>query len=267
MTTGTLNTPRPPVRRTQEVQSNMTSVDETGDPFVSPSWKSWHDDRRQQIQQWEQRQLLRIGSPDEFLADTCTDDRPHRPALTATLNRRGVKMIYVKCWVCEKYVHNIISHQIVRERFHTDPDNVPVTRSNACKRCDGDGCPTCCPTPCARCRRHTHTHEHHTAPRALFPDANHWPIVALCQQCHSHWHSIMTPGMTRTPHPVAEHLRDEWEHYKNALDTRDWNCDCRHGWPWEPCSDCQDNQHIIDQFETKYHTTLSERLSRLSTYS
>ena len=38
MTTGTLNTPRPPVRRTQEVQSNMTSINQTSNPpYADPA--------------------------------------------------------------------------------------------------------------------------------------------------------------------------------------------------------------------------------------
>jgi hypothetical protein len=35
---------------------------------------------------------------------------------------------------------------------------------------------------------------HHWAPRALFKDADMWPVAYLCRECHSRWHQAMKVG-------------------------------------------------------------------------
>lgn len=50
-------------------------------------------------------------------------------------------------------------------------------------------------------------HGHHTSPRALFPDADAWPVVVLCQPCHSRWHSTVTPGLRRSAAVKAQEAR------------------------------------------------------------
>lgn len=59
---------------------------------------------------------------------------------------------------------------------------------------------------CVRCRTTVPCDGHHIAPRALFPDADEWPILPLCDTCHRRWHTIMTPGLC-TPYDAAEHAR------------------------------------------------------------
>jgi hypothetical protein len=48
--------------------------------------------------------------------------------------------------------------------------------------------------PCERCGSDDDTQYHHMAPRELFPDAEEWPGVYLCQPCHTRYHQIMTPA-------------------------------------------------------------------------
>ena len=37
---------------------------------------------------------------------------------------------------------------------------------------------------------------HHWAPRALFgDDADLWPMDFLCRECHSRWHTAVTPTL------------------------------------------------------------------------
>lgn len=63
--------------------------------------------------------------------------------------------------------------------------------------------------PCARCGDDTYTELHHWAPKHLFsdlvvnrdghltPEYESWPTAWLCQECHRHWHRIVTPDMHR----------------------------------------------------------------------
>jgi hypothetical protein len=49
---------------------------------------------------------------------------------------------------------------------------------------------------CERCGAH-YAELHHWAPWHLFEDANEWPTAWLCRDCHTLWHSIVTPEMHR----------------------------------------------------------------------
>lgn len=56
------------------------------------------------------------------------------------------------------------------------------------------------PETCERCGEQTYNiHVHHWAPRHLFgwEEANKWPTSKLCQPCHTRWHQIVTPNMSR----------------------------------------------------------------------
>lgn len=39
-------------------------------------------------------------------------------------------------------------------------------------------------TICSHCRQTTTCEAHHTAPQAIFADADEWPMVPLCPACH-----------------------------------------------------------------------------------
>lgn len=45
--------------------------------------------------------------------------------------------------------------------------------------------------PCARCGGTAGTQLHHWAPRAIFEDADLWPMAYLCPPCHRTWHQAM----------------------------------------------------------------------------
>lgn len=45
--------------------------------------------------------------------------------------------------------------------------------------------------PCARCGSNGGTQLHHWAPRAIFDDAEQWPMSYLCPPCHRTWHQAM----------------------------------------------------------------------------
>lgn len=45
--------------------------------------------------------------------------------------------------------------------------------------------------PCVRCGTTTDVELHHWAPRALFSDADLWPMAYLCRICHTTWHTII----------------------------------------------------------------------------
>jgi len=42
---------------------------------------------------------------------------------------------------------------------------------------------------CAVCGHKGPTEQHHLAPRALFVNANLWPVVEVCAACHDEWHA------------------------------------------------------------------------------
>jgi hypothetical protein len=51
---------------------------------------------------------------------------------------------------------------------------------------------------CEVCGSEKALHVHHWAPVHLFgAEAAKWPTSILCQPCHSHWHSRVTPRMGR----------------------------------------------------------------------
>lgn len=41
---------------------------------------------------------------------------------------------------------------------------------------------------CERCGKEGPVQGHHMAPHAYFADANEWPLIDLCQGCHTEWH-------------------------------------------------------------------------------
>jgi len=45
--------------------------------------------------------------------------------------------------------------------------------------------------PCARCGSAAGAEMHHWAPRAVFADADWWPVDYLCRECHRFWHQAM----------------------------------------------------------------------------
>lgn len=45
--------------------------------------------------------------------------------------------------------------------------------------------------PCSRCGSNSGTEIHHWAPRAVFNDADLWPMSPLCVTCHRTWHNAM----------------------------------------------------------------------------
>lgn len=47
--------------------------------------------------------------------------------------------------------------------------------------------------PCARCGTRE-TEQHHWAPRAMFDDADQWPMSPLCVACHTRWHRTIDTG-------------------------------------------------------------------------
>lgn len=56
---------------------------------------------------------------------------------------------------------------------------------------------------CAVCGEMGALEAHHLAPRHLFRandrsrhDAESWPVVQVCGECHMVWHSLVTPNMT-----------------------------------------------------------------------
>lgn len=61
-------------------------------------------------------------------------------------------------------------------------------------------------TLCLRCRETKVCQIHHIAPRKLFRDADSWPQIPLCQQCHSEWHAVVTPGLC-TSYNAEQHVQ------------------------------------------------------------
>lgn len=45
--------------------------------------------------------------------------------------------------------------------------------------------------PCQRCGARDGVEFHHWAPRAIFADADDWPLGLLCRPCHQFWHQTM----------------------------------------------------------------------------
>lgn len=52
---------------------------------------------------------------------------------------------------------------------------------------------------CARCGTDSGVQAHHWAPRALFEDADSWPISLLCPECHAKWHRVVRRGAAPRP--------------------------------------------------------------------
>jgi hypothetical protein len=185
----------------------------------------------------------------KFMDADCPSPFGHHVELNCVVNRRGHKMVSAKCSQCGLFT-TYIKHAELNSVLGVHIDDVGITTDNRCGSCSGDGCNICC-EQCERCRRFRPTHRHHTAPSALFPDANLWPVVDLCEECHTHWHRVMTPGMRRKPTPVANHLRPEWDDYHNAKAKRqalDHHYGCE-------CPKCALLEHTINNFHERYGWT------------
>ncbi len=54
-----------------------------------------------------------------------------------------------------------------------------------------------CGERCAKCGSRG-TELHHWAPRAIFDDADDWPMDYLCKPCHDAWHRVMSDHLATT---------------------------------------------------------------------
>jgi hypothetical protein len=183
----------------------------------------------------------------ELLSEDCLGLFEHRLELHCVRSAAGAKMIRADCRTCKRGT-TYIKHADIAELLGLDVVDITPDRDNTCEWCRGSGCSLCVGEPCARCRRYVPTHRHHTAPVARFTDADYWPIVRLCQQCHSYWHSVMTPGMKHDPRPIAPHLQFEWNDRSRAITDLRKRChfnDC-------DCADCVRDNATLDRFREKY---------------
>jgi hypothetical protein len=77
-----------------------------------------------------------------------------------------------------------------------DLETLPIVETwMTFRRCEG---------PCGRTLQ---CEEHHVAPRVIFgADADRWPLVYLCRECHMRWHALVTwyvPAFFRLAEAVA----------------------------------------------------------------
>lgn len=109
-------------------------------------------------------------------------------------------------WTCTACQADCDHHVIIGYRRAGDGMLHPATRCLQCGLGDfppiakGDRLWTVCvrdtlalytSDPCARCGSTNGTQLHHWAPRAIFDDADHWPMSYLCPPCHRTWHQAM----------------------------------------------------------------------------
>ena len=183
---------------------------------------------------------------DTYLALECTFSEKHDTYLRCIVSRKNVRMISAECQVCNAFTV-YLKHRDVEKYFDIRVEEIPIERTNACLSCDGDGCAQCS-SQCERCRSYSQIEAHHIAPSALFQDSNYWPVILLCRLCHQEWHRVVTPGMRYNPAPIAEHLRTEWDAYRQA---RDWLRNCKHDFFCE-CEKCVDARQICDAWADRY---------------
>lgn len=65
--------------------------------------------------------------------------------------------------------------------------------------------------PCARCGATSGTELHHWAPRAIFNDADEWPVAPLCPTCHTTWHNAMRTARGASLPPEQRIGTSPWE--------------------------------------------------------
>jgi hypothetical protein len=46
---------------------------------------------------------------------------------------------------------------------------------------------------CSVCSSVCEVQRHHFSPKALFEDADRWPVAPLCRKCHKRWHDLVAP--------------------------------------------------------------------------
>lgn len=86
----------------------------------------------------------------------------------------GAVHVRRRCTDCHKIGDASLPHA-----EHPFLDSYPILRDNRTST-----------SPCVRCGAHR-TELHHWAPRALFLDADDWPVAYLCVPCHQKWHAII----------------------------------------------------------------------------
>jgi hypothetical protein len=128
--------------------------------------------------------------------------------LGALVTSNGTRQIVRYCLDCRAKLSGAIAYSILRDELGIDPATVPVFRDQEKEL-----------RPCEACGEPAHLHQHHWAPKHLFPDLveqelapspvfpdGHtystpeyelWPKSFLCPSCHERWHRIVTPDMSR----------------------------------------------------------------------
>jgi hypothetical protein len=69
-----------------------------------------------------------------------------------------------------------------------------VVEDRRCRSCWGYGCQDCQTLKCSYVDCETpylNVHEHHTSPKAMFDDADNWPLIPLCSNHHKIWHATI----------------------------------------------------------------------------
>lgn len=130
----------------------------------------------------------------------CVSHSNHHLALCVSNNGIGAW-----CPTCNRWVTDEVGYsQKWLKKDHpalrgVDRSTLPKIGERYYRKCEGP------------CGAFAICHMHHVAPRALFgEEADRWPVVYLCQPCHSRWHSAVTPTLTRgellNPDALAEGL-------------------------------------------------------------
>ena len=120
-------------------------------------WKHW----------WKPRAI-------ESQASACPRCCTHQPIRGFMLKWNGEACPQHLCLLCGK-----------REDIRRN-DLGPIL--DVCIRNNATSNPT---EPCSRCGATTGTELHHWAPKAIFNDADDWPMSPLCPTCHRTWHQAM----------------------------------------------------------------------------
>ena len=115
-------------------------------------------------------------------APRCDCWRRHYCEIVTHVKGNGAYAFRLECQGCRMVDLRDIGHRLLS----------PYEMANAEVRRIGE--PQAC-EPCAHCGSAAGTELHHWAPRALFEDADEWPLSFLCRKCHMRWHRVM-----QTPH-------------------------------------------------------------------
>lgn len=96
-------------------------------------------------------------------------------ALFAVINAGGTRTAVLVCGRCG-HGRRSVGYQALADSgiALADLPELADYRRDYCERCGALGAQL-----------------HHMAPRALFEDADDWPLAYLCQTCHSRWHATM----------------------------------------------------------------------------